>query len=837
MWKSYPQTPGDGVMLDGTTPVGNQDNNLNDPSGMVSRAAGTYDGGCAAGDTSTTGGCAGTLADVAMYYYKTDLRDPALGNATGALGADVSANNVPTTDADKATWQHMVTFALALADGLMTWQPDYQTASTGDYKNITSGASGCWWSGSGACNWPTVIEDQPTALDDLWHAAVNGHGQYFHAGDAQSLTNGLIGALAGMSARTAAAAASATSSPNVTQQDNVIYSTTYETVDWSGQLVAQYIDTTTGNVLPTVLWQAQATLDGRVSATGDSRRIYTIDGSGRLQNFDYNAFTPTEKAWLDNSCTPSKLSQCVSLSTVQLAWINNGLNLATFIRGATQNEGTILRDRKHTLGDTVDATPVYVRTPMYNFADAGPSYAAFKAAQATRPATIYLAANDGMLHAFDARIGAGSSGQELWAYIPRMLIPNLYKLADSAYASKHTFYVDGSPSVMDALISGAWRTVLVGGLNNGGRGFYALDVTDPNNPRALWEFCSDSSLCAISDANLGRSYGNPIITKLPTGRWVAIVTSGYNNVSPGDGIGHLFVLDLATGAKLYDVPNGAGSIATPSGLSRIAAWADNFIQDNTAQYLYGGDLRGNLWRYDLTQLPPVVQQLGTLTDATNRPQSVTTRWELASINGQRVLFVGTGRYLGISDLTDPATWTPPSTDAWQQSLYAIKDTGGNLGNVRTNGNLVHQALIGQGALSRTTTASPVDWTVRNGWYLDFNPDGSSAGERVNLDPQLVMGTLNLKTNVPSINACVFGGDSWVYQLSYMAGTYVSTAPGQTAGQKISGATTVGFVIVALPSGGLKDITTIASGDKRTFGVNIGGSNGQGRRVGWREVTQ
>jgi type IV pilus assembly protein PilY1 len=125
----------------------------------------------------------------------------------------------------------MVTFSLALADGLMTWQSDYATATTGDYKNITTGASGCWWSGAGACNWPTPIVASPTALDDLWHAAVNGHGQYFHAGDPQSLTNGLSGALAGMSARTAAAAASATSSPNITQLDNVIYSTTYETVD------------------------------------------------------------------------------------------------------------------------------------------------------------------------------------------------------------------------------------------------------------------------------------------------------------------------------------------------------------------------------------------------------------------------------------------------------------------------------------------------------------------------------------------------------------------------------------------------------------------------------
>jgi type IV pilus assembly protein PilY1 len=843
MWKAYSGN-GDGSMLDGVTPVGNQDNNPNDPSGVVSRASGTYDGNCAAGDVSTSpGGCSNTLADVAMYYYKTDLRDSSLGNATGALGQDVAANNVPTTDADPANWQHMVTFSLALADGLMTWQSDYLTASTGDYKSITSGASGCWWSGAGTCNWPTVLEATPPALDDLWHAAVNGHGMYFHAGDAQSLTNGLSGALAGMSARTAAAAASATSSPNITQLDNVIYSTTYETVDWSGQLIAQYIDTTSGAVLPTVLWSAQAALDGTVSASSDSRTIYTFDSSAsnHLKSFSYNAFNATEKAWTDNACSPlTKLSQCSTLSGPQQNWANNGANIVNFVRGQTQNEGLAIRDRKHVLGDTVDATPVYVRAPTYNFADAvTPSYATFKTAQASRQPVIYLAANDGMLHAIDARVGAGANGAELWSYVPRMLLPNLYKLADINYASKHVFYVDGSPSTMDAYYGGSWHTVLVGGLNDGGRGYYALDVTNPSSPQALWEFCSDSTLCALSDADLGYSYGNPVITKLKNGTWVVMVTSGYNNVTPGDGRGHLYILDLATGSLLYKVNTSAGSTGTPSGLGKIAAYADSFQKDNTARYVYGGDLRGNMWRFDLTGTPgsaPGVQLLGTLTDAANRPQSVTTRPELGYANGYRLIFVGTGRYLGMSDLTDPATWTPASTDAWQQSLYAFKDTGTNLGNLRTSGNMVQQTITVKDSLNRSSSNNSVDWTSKNGWFVDFNPGGTSPGERVTIDPLLTLGTLNVKTNVPSINGCVFGGDSWVYQFRYDTGTYVSTSPGQVLGQKVTGALTVGFVIIGLPGGGLKDITTTATGEKKVYGVNLGGGGGSGKRIGWREIS-
>src|SRR5206468_1567074 len=148
-------------------------------------------------------------------------------------------------------------------------------------------------------------------------------------------------------------------------------------------------------------------------------------------------------------------------------------------------------------------------------------------------------------------------------------------------------------------------------------------------------FCSDSTMCGISDADLGYSYGNPVITKLMNGTWVAIVTSGYNNVSPGDGLGHLYVLDIGTGTVLYKINTTAGSTGTPSGLGKIAAYADSFQKDNTAKYVYGGDLRGNMWRFDLTGVPgtaPSAQLLGTLTDASNRPQSVTTRPELAYVN-------------------------------------------------------------------------------------------------------------------------------------------------------------------------------------------------------------
>ena len=150
------------------------------------------------------------------------------------------------------------------------------------------------------------------------------------------------------------------------------------------------------------------------------------------------------------------------------------------------------------LGDLVGSRPVYVRDPRRSYGDPiTPSYFDFKNLHAKRQPVVYIGGNDGMLHAFNA-----TTGDEMWAFVPRTVLPRLYKLAETAYGSSHEFYVDGSPTVGDALISGQWRTILVGGFGAGGRGFYALDITDPASPAPLWEICTSSTLCSIVDADL-----------------------------------------------------------------------------------------------------------------------------------------------------------------------------------------------------------------------------------------------------------------------------------------------------------------------------------------------
>ncbi len=844
----------------------------------------TVSGGAPTINTSYAG-TPETLADVAMYYYKTDLR------TTGAL----APNNVPTNDKDVAPHQHMVTFTLGLGlRGLMDYRADYETALTGDFARIKNAGTDCSWIPAGTtCNWPIPASSSPTTLDDLWHAAVNGRGTFYSAADPNSLADGLSGALSSLKIQTAAASASATSSPNITETDNFIYSSTFRTVKWDGQITAQRIDANTGNVLPAVVWEAQGQLDARVSDSSDTRTIWKFDpanSSGTNTNLRAFLWANLSGAAGASVCSitsetgcfnqkGANLSQYGPMNATQKGYADNGQNVVNWLRGQTRWEGSldateqVFRNREHVLGDSINATPAYVRAPTFNFQDnVTPVYKSFQTTNASRQGVLYIAANDGMLHAFNGEdtpnavatsAAAAAGGTELWAYMPRMIFPEAHKLATDSWDITHKYFVDGSPQIMDAyqIITPAstgvpatveWKTILVGGLNKGGRGYYALDVTNPTSPKALWEVCAESTLCTLSDTDMGLSYGNAVITKLPTtvatvanrGRWVVLFTSGINNYDGtiGDGVGRLYVRDLFTGALLYKISTGAGNTTTPSGLSKISAFADNFNNDNTALFVYGGDLLGNVWRFDMSVEPPVAFNLAQLKDSGGRPQSITSRPELGVIEGKRVVFVGTGRYYGVDDLVDPATI--PLSWAYQQSFYAIKDefpqgAPSGYGNVRSltaPANLVQQTLTDNGT-TRTTSNNTVNWTNNVGWYTDFNPGNTSPGERVNLDPQLVLGTVVVVSNVPNNNACTVGGDSFIYQFNYSSGSYVASAPGQQVAMKFTGQITVGLVIVRLPSGVFKGVATGATGLKTPVGVNVGGGGGSGRRVSWRELVK
>lgn len=178
----------------------------------------------------------------------------------------------------------------------------------------------------------------------------------------------------------------------------------------------------------------------------------------------------------------------------------------------------MFRYREATLGDAVESQPVYIDNSTFEYVDSG--YAAFKASTNSRPGTVYMGTNDGMLHAFDAPLTVtATAGNERWAYVPSMVIPNMFALADENYSLNHAYYANGSPFISDIFDGSSWKTILVAGLNGGGRGYYALDVTNPILPKLLWEFTPAADLSNPSfphDADLGFTFGNPIITKRMT---------------------------------------------------------------------------------------------------------------------------------------------------------------------------------------------------------------------------------------------------------------------------------------------------------------------------------
>jgi len=834
----------------------------------------------------------GSLADVAKYYYDTDLRTSALGNCTGSLGLDVCENNVFVSSTDNNVQQHMTTFTLGLGvDGTLVYQSDYKTATSGDYYKLKNGLSTTVGGVTTAVNWPVPVSDTVTAVDDLWHAAVNGQGSYFSAKNPAELASGLNDALAAIGAKIGSGAAAATSTLNPVSGNNYAYVASYTTVRWTGNLEARSINIDTGDVSEAATWCVENTVAGtciapgavvaetsgastiyncvtpgatagtcaspgvlvgteckvelpvactgtmaaKVGAASDSRTIYTKGSAGSLVPFVYANLNATDF----DATKLATLSQWPLLTAAQKTTAA-GANLVNFLRGQNGYEDRasnavndrLYRYRDAVLGDAVESQPAYLAKPTFSYTD--PGYSAYQTAQAGRAGTVYMGTNDGMMHAFNA-----ANGQERWAYVPSMVIPNMWKLADKNYSTMHTYYVNGSAVISDfctancALSSATWKTILVAGLNGGGRGYYALDITTPTAPTLLWEYTT------ANQNNLGYSFGKPVVTKKTDGTWVVLVTSGYNNTSPGNGQGYLYVLNALTGAEISAYPTGVGS---SSGLSQISVWADSPEIDNTAGYVYGGDLAGNLWRFDINKASGAtgaVVLFATLKDAAGAAQPITTRPELGKIEGKRAVFVATGKYLETADLTDTQ----------QQTLYAIKDADdyptatptATLVNPRLT--LVQQTLTTAGAI-RTDTANAVDFKTGRGWYVNF-PD---SGERCNVDPQLLLGVLLVPTTVPSSTVCSPGGFGWLNYFNYKTG---SNTEDSKVGVKFN-APIVGLSIVTLPSGTPSPLVTIADNPTPKTPFPPSGSGGSpsgpwgnsstsaqfvGKRVIWRELIQ
>lgn len=634
----------------------------------------------------------------------------------------------------------------------------------------------------------------------LIRTAAQGGGLFLSAQDGPSLTNAFKRVVTDAFAKDAAAAAVAVANSQVTV-NNVGYASSYNSGSWYGDLEAYSIDQTTGDRLPGSLWSLQSSLDA--VAPGD-RKIASFDGTAGVRFTNALAGTPT-------SLTAGVIG---------------------FVRGDRTGEGSTYRQRLHVLGDMINAEPLVVNYPG-------------------DVTILFQGANDGMLHVVDARTDSSVStrGQELWAYVPRLVHANLADLASPSYT--HRYYVDGTPSA--AVLTGVSGTprVLVGGLGKGGRGFYALNITDYQAAseadaaaKVMWEF---------SDANMGYSFGTPLMVRTAAG-WRALVTSGYDNGAAfgGDGVGRVWVLNPLTGAVEATLSTGVGTAANPAGLAHLSRLA-NTAADDLVRYVYGGDLLGNVWRFDLDL--NTATRIAALTDVGGTAQPVTAAVEVGPVLGSATKFfvyAGTGRYLSEDDV--PGTATPNAWATQRQTIYGLIDdtsvSAPTMPNLRGSngatcptgggdGDLVCQSLS-YGTSTYLATAHAVDPDTKRGWYLDLPTDTRLNHGRIYGKPALTRaGTLALTVNIPTNTLCEPGGRSWFFGLWGGNGGAVPRLVGGTqyfdAGMFLGHALASRVVVITTSSGTKgqirlsdKTIKTVDVNEPETSTVNW-------RRIYWRSV--
>lgn len=555
-------------------------------------------------------------------------------------------------------------------------------------------------------------------------------------------------------------------------QERDLYTTEFDAEKWTGRVVKSKLDLNGGDKDP--VWVSKIDVS--------KRTVKMVNKTGSaLEDFNWTNLRGRTFAGTDIRAVLS-VNEQGSQDTY-------GDERVKYIAGDRTKEGSLFRQRSSLLGDIVNSSPVLVSGAQYvpYLADSlfgTTNYRDFAKAQAEKTPMLYVGANDGMLHGFNTE-----SGIETFAFIPTPVLENLHLLTQKTYGvvneGSHKFYVDGALHVSDVYLNGAWKTVLVGTLGAGGRGAFALDVTDPGNIKLMWEFTEESlgskkDKDALSD--LGYTFGSPMIMKLNSGQWVVALNNGYNSPNAETGIASLFLLDVATGKVIRKLDVKGNE--TNNGLSEIRA-AD-YNGDGIVDYIYSGDIQGNLWRFDLTSektadfsvsygAEPLFKTEKPITTAPNIIPHPSGKGYL--------IVVGTGRYLTNSDKEVRKTDKP-------DSLYGIWDKY-TKGEATTEFNVVEKAnLIRQEFFLQTVTDIGDDkksvrqeirllsdnkpvWTgtkAHQGWMLDLLVKGEdNDGERV-VDPMLNRGkVLFLSTRRPSIDPCESGVDGFIYGINPLTG--------------------------------------------------------------------
>lgn len=522
--------------------------------------------------------------------------------------------------------------------------------------------------------------------------------------------------------------------PEVTSFDlssnqETVFQTDYEKTDWSGNLFAYPVDSN-GNINKAAeKWNGAAEhLDLLNFDTG--RRIVTMKSDGTKIPFRWADLFAGQQTSLDADAIKSQA-------------------ILNYVRGDRSNEnpnGVLFRKRKSVLGDIIHSRPFFVdgATPL-----------------------VYVGANDGMLHVFNA-----NTGDEVYAYVPSMLIPKLKLLAPVSPATyTHTHFVDASPNIGSIVVSGVTKQILVGGLGAGGKGLYALDITsDASAPptteagaagRILWEITNTTvnNGPSTSYANLGYTYGVPLIAKVNTGVHAVIAGNGYVNTNTGRAM--LYVINAADGTRIAELDTGAVGVGGPNGLSPPAAVDTD--GNGTADTAYAGDLDGNLWKFNLSNLLATAWT-ATKLFTTSPAQAITVAPTVAQHpDGGYLVCFGTGRTLTPSDMTDAST----------HYAYCIWDGAPLLNDTLLTQTLTEKTYTSGSVTEpvRTATNNAPNWAAGLGNHKGWRVALPKAGERVVGEGSFIA---NARFYFNSFNPTIDNTpdpdfENWLHELDYVSG--------------------------------------------------------------------
>ncbi len=576
-----------------------------------------------------------------------------------------------------------------------------------------------------AAKWGGYDEDVTSAEE----IAASTPETYFYATDPRDLEAALRDVFNEVKQSVGSASTAATNSTRLTT-GSAIYQASFNTDNWWGELKSFAFDNA-GNVVTEGAITTSKTL-----RSGDTRSIYVSDGEN-LVDFEWDHLNEGQKNYLidgDDEATGS----------LRVEWL----------RGESTDSIAGMRVRKEQdgqeilLGDIVNSSPVYMGATDLRYGrlpgEMGNKYRTYLESKSNRDPLVFVGANDGMFHAFDAKTLA-----EKFAYVPVGAFPTLADLTRPGYGTNgagipHQYSVDGPIAVGDAYINGEWKSVVVGTLGAGGRGVFALDVTNPDSPKLLFEL---NDLPA-----LGYVTGQIFIVPMQVGaeiRWAAVFGNGYESGSTQlvwvdlESKGVHTVVASATGSGLSApalLPNGAGVVTA----------------------IYAGDLDGYMWKFAPNNVGNWAASaiFRAVTPGTNPvPQPITAAPTLgvnALKNNAIMVYFGTGKYLYNADNT---------TNIPVQSFYAIVDV---LNGV-SGRNRLAQKVMGVNEPGRpisTSTGQPVNWELVDGWYIDF-----PMGERVVTKSLLLYDKVIFSTMRPSPVPCEFGGSSWIMEVPAVGDKY------------------------------------------------------------------